>query len=155
MTASPFMSPMIAAKKSASYALRFLLGKPLKLTFRQRRNEQHAFGLATTSVVYCHTDSGCKFAITKLQSTNGIVDAKNGTIYVANAVGGGVYVLERQTDNSLVLSEYIKTGKRPNCLFFPCTDSTKRSLPRQSCSRRKWRHLGCGSVNPVLERLFV
>jgi len=65
--------------------------------------------------VYCHTDVGCKFAITKLQGANGITDAKNGTIYVANSSGGGLYVLERQSDNSLVLSEYIKTGKYLCC----------------------------------------
>ncbi|KAM6502126.1 hypothetical protein JOM56_002103 [Amanita muscaria] len=68
-------------------------------------------GRASTSVVYCNTDTGCKFAMINMHGSNGIVKAQNDTIYVANVLGGGVSVLERQRDNTLVLSEYIKTDR--------------------------------------------
>ncbi|KAF8629870.1 hypothetical protein AX15_003229 [Amanita polypyramis BW_CC] len=73
--------------------------------------ELELFGRASSSVVYCHTETGCKYATKGIQGSNGIAKAENGTIYVANSKGGGVYVLERQSDNSLVLSEYIKTDR--------------------------------------------
>ena len=60
---------------------------------------------------YCHVDEGCKPALPKTASSNGIVAAPNGTIYVANSITGVVEVLERQSDNSLVTTDSIKTGE--------------------------------------------
>jgi arylesterase/paraoxonase len=48
-----------------------------------------------------------------MQGNNGITKAQNDTIYVASSMGGGVSILERQQDNTLVLSENIKTGNYP------------------------------------------
>ncbi|KAA1472954.1 serum paraoxonase/arylesterase [Dentipellis sp. KUC8613] len=68
-------------------------------------------GLKRSSVVYCHADQGCKYAITGLPDTNGITRAPNDTYYVADAQFGGVRVLERQADNSLVVLDHIKTDR--------------------------------------------
>ena len=62
---------------------------------------------------YCHVDDGCKYALEKTHSSNGITSAPNGTIYVADSLFGGVTVLERQTDNTLVVSDSISTGNIP------------------------------------------
>ena len=67
-------------------------------------------GAKSSSVGYCHIDDGCKFAITKTHSSNGIAAALNGTVYVADSVFGGVLSLEPQADNTLVVSESVKTG---------------------------------------------
>jgi len=67
------------------------------------------FGAKHSSVGYCHIDDGCKYAITGIQVCNGITTAPNGTVYVANSIYGGVLSLERQVDNTLVVSESIKT----------------------------------------------
>lgn len=67
-------------------------------------------GSKRSSVGYCHIDDGCKYAITATHGSNGITAAPNGTIYVANAIYGGVLSLEPQADNTLVVSESIKTG---------------------------------------------
>jgi hypothetical protein len=63
-----------------------------------------------TSVGYCHVDEGCKLATPKIHDANGIASV-NDTFYVANSVKASVTVLERQTDNSLVLTDVIPTGK--------------------------------------------
>ena len=70
------------------------------------------FGAKSTSVGYCHIDDGCKFAITGTHSSNGIAAAPNGTVYVADSLYGGVLFLEPQADNTLVISESVKTGTR-------------------------------------------
>ena len=70
------------------------------------------FGAKISSVGYCHIDDGCKFAITGTHGSNGIAAAPNGTIYVADSLFGGVLFLERQADNTLVVSESVKTGTR-------------------------------------------
>ncbi|KDR75055.1 hypothetical protein GALMADRAFT_523479 [Galerina marginata CBS 339.88] len=66
-------------------------------------------GSKSTSVVYCHIAEGCKYALPNTHASNGIASAPNGTVYVANSIYGGVIVLERQTDNTLVLTESIAT----------------------------------------------
>ncbi|KAF8135716.1 hypothetical protein EV363DRAFT_1212460 [Boletus edulis] len=66
-----------------------------------------------TSIGFCHADEGCKFAYTGLHSSNGIVKGTNpgnDTFYVGDSVLGDVTVLERQSDNTLALTEVIKTG---------------------------------------------
>ncbi|KAF9010662.1 hypothetical protein BDQ17DRAFT_1387867 [Cyathus striatus] len=68
-------------------------------------------GRKSTSVGYCHIDNGCKLAITRMHGNNGIAQAPNGTIYVANSLWGGLSILEPQSDNSLVLVDHIKTDR--------------------------------------------
>ena len=61
-----------------------------------------------TSVGYCHVDEGCKYAAKNLQSANGIARSPiNDTFYVGSALGGGLYILEKQTDNTLVLTDVL------------------------------------------------
>ncbi|KAH7917052.1 hypothetical protein BV22DRAFT_1076853 [Leucogyrophana mollusca] len=64
------------------------------------------------SVAFCHADHGCKFAIKGLHFSNGIVKGKgaNETFYVVDCTVGDINVLELQSDNTLVLTEVIKTG---------------------------------------------
>ncbi|KAJ7579296.1 hypothetical protein C8J56DRAFT_965373 [Mycena floridula] len=62
---------------------------------------------ASTNVVHCHLDEGCKVAISGLPSSNGIAEASNGTIYVASVLGGSLRVLEQQQDHSLVVTDVI------------------------------------------------
>ena len=69
-------------------------------------------GYAATSVGYCHVDEGCKFAIKNMHGNNGIAQAPNGTFYVANALWGGLTILEPQADKSLVITDYVKTGMK-------------------------------------------
>ncbi|KAF8813942.1 serum paraoxonase/arylesterase [Phlegmacium glaucopus] len=66
-------------------------------------------GVKTSSVGYCHIDHGCKYAITGTHGSNGITSAPNGTVYVSNSIYGGVLFLERQADNTLVISESVKS----------------------------------------------
>jgi len=63
-----------------------------------------------SSVGYCHVDEGCKLATPKIHDANGIASV-NDTFYVANSLKGSVTVFERQIDNSLVLTDVIKTDR--------------------------------------------
>ncbi|KAF8160653.1 hypothetical protein B0H34DRAFT_795541 [Crassisporium funariophilum] len=69
----------------------------------------HFLGSKHSSVGYCHLDEGCQYAITSTHASNGIASAPNGTIYVSNSVYGGVTFLERQTDNTLVVTDSVPT----------------------------------------------
>ena len=69
-------------------------------------------GAKISSVGYCHIDDGCKSAITGTHGSNGIAAAPNGTVYVSNSIFGGVLFLEPQADNTLVVSESVRTGTR-------------------------------------------
>jgi len=62
------------------------------------------------SVGYCHVEEGCKFAAPNIHDANGVASV-NDTFYVANALKGTVTVLERQTDNTLVLTDVIPIGQ--------------------------------------------
>ncbi|KAG6865854.1 hypothetical protein C0991_011186 [Blastosporella zonata] len=62
-----------------------------------------------SSVGYCHSQTGCKLAITKMQANNGIARAQNDTIYVTS-IAGLLSILERQSDNSLVVTDTVPTG---------------------------------------------
>ncbi|KAF7782217.1 hypothetical protein Agabi119p4_1593 [Agaricus bisporus var. burnettii] len=68
------------------------------------------FARKTTSVVYCHVNEGCKYAIQGMTGNNGIARAPNGTYYVGST-SVGLTVLERQTDNTLVVTDIIKTDR--------------------------------------------
>jgi arylesterase / paraoxonase len=78
----------------------------------------------TTSVGYCHIEEGCKLATPKIHDANGIASV-NDTFFVANSLKGSITVLERQTDNSLVLTDVISTGKLIR--YFRC-DKTSKAL---------------------------
>ncbi|KAJ3505044.1 hypothetical protein NLJ89_g7624 [Agrocybe chaxingu] len=73
--------------------------------------ELDTLGRASTSVGYCHTEHGCHYAIQHMHANNGIARAPNGLIYVANCVRGGLYVLEPQHDDMLVLRDYVSTDR--------------------------------------------
>ncbi|KAJ2930284.1 hypothetical protein H1R20_g6831, partial [Candolleomyces eurysporus] len=68
-------------------------------------------GRATTSVVYCHETEGCKYAIQNMHGNNGIAQAPNGTFYVVNSIGGQLTVLEKQADNTLVITDVIESDR--------------------------------------------
>lgn len=70
-------------------------------------------GHRNASVGYCHLDDGCKYALKKTHASNGIASSPNGTLYLGDNEYGGITVLERQTDNTLVITESIATGKSP------------------------------------------
>lgn len=64
-----------------------------------------------SSVVYCHVDHGCKYAASNMFSNHGIAKAKNDTFYVANVMAGKVNILEKQADDTLVLTDVISTDQ--------------------------------------------
>ncbi|KAF8067647.1 hypothetical protein FPV67DRAFT_1764443 [Lyophyllum atratum] len=68
-------------------------------------------GRAATSVGYCDLKDGCKLAITKMHGVNGIARAQNDTFYVTDTLGGAINILERQTDNSLVVTDVIPSDR--------------------------------------------
>jgi hypothetical protein len=67
--------------------------------------------MAASSVGFCHVDDGCKIAISGMHGNNGIAKDKNDTFYVANALRGGVSVLQKQSDNTLALTDAVGTRK--------------------------------------------
>ncbi|KAG6813313.1 hypothetical protein H0H92_012126 [Tricholoma furcatifolium] len=73
--------------------------------------EFDVFGRRTSSVGYCHAQTGCKYAIAKMHGNNGIARALNDTFYVGNSLMGGITVLERQSDDSLVITDAIHTDR--------------------------------------------
>lgn len=64
-----------------------------------------------SSIAYCHATEGCKYAIQKMHGNNGLTQAPNGTVYVANAMYGGLTVLEKQADHTLVITDVIETDR--------------------------------------------
>jgi hypothetical protein len=54
-------------------------------------------------------------AISHMHGNNGIAGSPNGTFYVADCLGGPIRVLERQSDDSLVVTDLIHVG---GYLFF-------------------------------------
>ncbi|EMD37606.1 hypothetical protein CERSUDRAFT_154342 [Gelatoporia subvermispora B] len=69
------------------------------------------FPIKRTSVGYCELGKSCKFAAEKLPGSNGIAWSKtNDTFFVANTPLGQVNVLEKQSDNTLVLTDTITVG---------------------------------------------
>ena len=45
-----------------------------------------------------------------MHGNNGIAQASNGTFYVINSPGGQLYVLDKQADNTLVITDVIEAG---------------------------------------------
>ncbi|KNZ80456.1 Serum paraoxonase/arylesterase 2 [Termitomyces sp. J132] len=69
------------------------------------------FGRKSSSVGYCHAQTGCKHAITNMQGNNGIARAQNDSLYVVNSLAGVINILERQSDDTLVISDTIPTDR--------------------------------------------
>ncbi|KAG9102547.1 hypothetical protein FRC06_001821 [Ceratobasidium sp. 370] len=68
-------------------------------------------GIESTSVGYCHVNTGCKIAASKLYSSNGIVRDKSGRIWVGSSVGGYITVHAQRADKTLVPIKVIKIGR--------------------------------------------
>lgn len=68
-------------------------------------------GRSATSVVYCHATEGCKYAIKNMHGNNGITQAPNGTFYVIDSSGGKLSILDKQADNTLVITDVISTDR--------------------------------------------
>jgi arylesterase/paraoxonase len=65
----------------------------------------------STNVVYCHVDEGCKIAVDKLTGSNGLVRPPGTDMfYLADQFFPVIRVLERQTDNTLVVTDEVHTG---------------------------------------------
>ncbi|EIW83168.1 calcium-dependent phosphotriesterase [Coniophora puteana RWD-64-598 SS2] len=77
-----------------------------------RRTLNLLLQLSGGSVGYCHLHTGCKLAARNVHAANGIVKGRgaNETVFVGDNVLGDISVFEKQADNSLVLTEVIKTG---------------------------------------------
>ena len=89
-------------------------------------------GRASSSVGFCHVDGGCKCATANMHGNNGIVRARNDTFYVADALGGPIRVLERQDDDTLVVTDLIPVGAHHSAYELPVYDvhDSHRSLGR-------------------------
>jgi arylesterase/paraoxonase len=68
------------------------------------------FNRAVTSIGYCHVDRGCKIAIHHLPGANGIARSNENTFFVGSTTRAEVRVLERQSDDLLVVSDVITYG---------------------------------------------
>ncbi|KAF8585903.1 serum paraoxonase/arylesterase [Ramaria rubella] len=62
------------------------------------------------TVGYCHINRGCKIAARGLKGANGIARNNDGLYFVTNHRFGEIFVLEKQEDGSLVLTDVVKTG---------------------------------------------
>ncbi|KII92103.1 hypothetical protein PLICRDRAFT_36894 [Plicaturopsis crispa FD-325 SS-3] len=69
-------------------------------------------GYVAASVGYCHLDAGCRIVNTHMQSNNGIARAPNNdTFYVNHVAAGRMSILERQKDQSLVVTDVIQLDR--------------------------------------------
>ncbi|CAE6474296.1 unnamed protein product [Rhizoctonia solani] len=68
------------------------------------------FGVKSTTVGYCHSDTGCKIAADELYGSNGLARAQDGNFWVASTFGGYITIHEHQADNTLVPTEIIQVG---------------------------------------------
>jgi len=74
-----------------------------------RRTLDVLFRLPRASVGYCHKDHGCKIAVDGLKGANGIAQGPGGLYFVSNDGFGEISVLERQDDDTLVLTDIVST----------------------------------------------
>lgn len=51
-----------------------------------------------------------------MQGSNGIVRAQNDTFYVTNTLAGTLSILERQSDDTLVIEDTIATGEHASVM---------------------------------------
>lgn len=68
------------------------------------------FDLPWGNVGYCEA-TGCKAAVENLVGANGITRDATGKFFVASSTSGRIFVLEKQEDKSLVLTDEIPLGK--------------------------------------------
>ncbi|KAF8322450.1 calcium-dependent phosphotriesterase [Clavulina sp. PMI_390] len=68
------------------------------------------FATKSTSVGFCHADTGCKIAAKGVIGANGIVRTNDDTIWVATTADTYIRSFSRQADNTLVLAEEVKIG---------------------------------------------
>ncbi|CAE7061263.1 unnamed protein product [Rhizoctonia solani] len=68
------------------------------------------FRVKSTTVGYCHADTGCKIAADELYASNGLARTEDGNFWVASTYGAYITIHERQADNSLVPTEVVKVG---------------------------------------------
>lgn len=54
-----------------------------------------------------------------MHGNNGIARAANDTFYVANSLYGGITILDRQLDNTLLLTDFVKTGEFHTIMSHP------------------------------------
>jgi len=85
----------------------FYITNAKKTTGSIRRGLDILFRRPTTTVTYCHVDTGCKIAARGLLSSNGVVRGKDGQIFVSNTFSSQITVFERQADDTLVLTDVI------------------------------------------------
>jgi len=62
-----------------------------------------------TSIGYCHVETGCKVVSQPFNGAKGIARGPDDLYFVASHNAAELYVLERQTDNSLVLTDILKS----------------------------------------------
>jgi arylesterase/paraoxonase len=69
----------------------------------------------SSSIVYCHVNTGCKVATENLLAANGLARAPSSTtatgmdkFYVANHLFPQIKVLERQADDTLVVTDDVE-----------------------------------------------
>ncbi|KAH8119425.1 calcium-dependent phosphotriesterase [Phellopilus nigrolimitatus] len=79
----------------------------VKSGLARRLNLDIYFGRAWSNVGYCHAENGCKVAVDNISGANGITKDKDGKYYVASSKSTEVFVLERQADSSLVITDVI------------------------------------------------
>ncbi|KAG8710712.1 hypothetical protein FRC08_016817 [Ceratobasidium sp. 394] len=88
-------------------------------------------GIKSTSVGYCHVNTGCKIAADKLYSSNGIVQDKSGKIWVGSSAGGYITVHAQRADKTLVPMEVIKIGRAiDNLALLPDGSIIAAAFPR-------------------------
>ncbi|KAG8821205.1 hypothetical protein FRC19_011333 [Serendipita sp. 401] len=83
-----------------------------------KRKIESFFVLEGVGITYCSVTNGCKLAITGLPSMNGIVRAtpsrytmNQDLVYAAGyALNDKIYVMERESDDSLILIDSVSTG---------------------------------------------
>jgi len=103
-----------------------------RVTFNiQMRTLDTYLRLPGMTVGYCHIELGCKFAATGLRGANGIARGKDGVYMVTNDKFGEIFVLEKQDDNSLVLTDVVMTGAFA-ALPFPVAPSERRADKRSA-----------------------
>ncbi|KAG8750658.1 hypothetical protein FRC12_012770 [Ceratobasidium sp. 428] len=132
------------------------------------------FGVKSTWVGYCHVNTGCKVAADELYSSNGIVRATDGNVWVASTGGGHITVHEQQPDKTLVPTEIIKIGRAidnlslapdgsiiaatiPNALHFILQSAKDPSIPTSASAHRISVNKGQSSYfgeNYKVEKIF-
>lgn len=87
---------------------------PLTLPPLSSSRSQHAaqiyLGTARGSIGFCSAAGGCRFAAEKIQGANGLARVSDDVFFLGNALRGELRVLERQADDSLVVTDLIKHG---------------------------------------------